>query len=118
MIFSLYLINLLANLTNILMVIWTLSFVTIGLLFISSIVEDIEEEKKQEYLNYIKKIVVYIILGVGVTIAVIPSEKTMYLMLSTQIIQNINNNEKVSILGEKTIKLLEGKIDDLLEKKK
>lgn len=48
----------------------------------------------------------------------IPSEKTMYLMLSSKIVQNVTAHEKVSGLAEKTIKLLEQKIDEFLEKEK
>ena len=60
-----------------------------------------------------KKWLVPLLLMIILTL--IPSKKTIYLMVSTKVMESIVSNEKTMNIGDKTLKILEKKLDELLK---
>lgn len=111
MIFWLYLVDFLAKCSV---------FCSIGILLscvvliISLVGMAIEREDRP--WNFVKN-KLWILCVMVLALIVIPSEKTMYLMLSSKMMGEVMDNDKVSGIGQKSLKLLEQKLDEILEKK-
>lgn len=53
----------------------------------------------------------------GLILIVTPDQKTMYLMLSSRVMSSVMASDKVSGIGQKSLKLLEQKLDEMLKEK-
>jgi len=111
MIFWLYTIDFLGKLC----VFSIMSFCACCVLLFLSVMGLIQEE--DGLWNFVKN-KLWIPLILGLLLMAIPSEKTMYLMLSTRVMRDVVTDGRVSAIGEKSFKLLEQKLDELLKEKK
>ena len=67
--------------------------------------------------KYLKKYIVFFALSLFVYMG-IPSQKTMYLMLSSKVVHEMAAHDKLSGLTEQFIKLLEEKLREMSGEKK
>ncbi len=69
-----------------------------------------QQEKENKISKRIKRISAFLLI-----IFLIPSKKTMYAMLGVNVINKIVENERIDSITQKSILLLEKKIDNLLK---
>lgn len=119
MIFWLYLIDVLACLKQILDVINGVAFVGLILLivFLLWAAHEGEEGILGRGKKYLKKYIACFALSLFVYMG-IPSQKTMYLMVSSKVVHDVVTHDKLSGLTEKSLKLLEKKLDEMVGEKK
>ena len=115
MIFWLYAIDFLGKLC----VFSIMSFCACCVLLFLSVMGLIHEE--DGLWNFVKN-KLWIPLIPGLLLMAIPSEKTMYLMLSTRVMRDVVTDGKGyrcqdTAIGEKSFKLLEQKLDEMLREK-
>lgn len=119
MIFWLYEIDFLGKLC----VFSIMSFCACCVVLFLSVMGLIQEE--DGLWNFVKN-KLWIPLIPGLLLMAIPSEKTMYLMLSTRVMRDVVTDGRVyrcgqryqdTAIGEKSLKLLEQKLDDMLKEK-
>lgn len=109
MIYILYLIDFLDKISLLCCVGLLLSLT----LTIISFVQMLSVDEDSLYKLIKKKWLVPLLLMIILTL--IPSKTTMYLMVSTKVMESIVSNEKTMNIGDKTLKILEKKLDELLK---
>lgn len=105
--FQIWMIDFLSNMNNFFIALVSiLSFI----FFMILIVKENDEKLEKQMNKYFKLIKIWIIVGIIILI-IIPSKPSMYLMLSSSLIQEVSDNR----IPEKALKALSLKLDEYLK---
>lgn len=104
--YSISVLSALVNLAGFLMVIVIITLVMFGL-----------TAAHNEFLPYTKTIIATLVLCSIIQLAV-PSKKDMYLIASVAIAEHIAKTPKGEAIVDKSLKILEGKLDAILDEQK
>lgn len=110
-----YLIDILGGLSVISCLFWILALITLVILVVVYLSDEFHVDNLQKYLRYIK-ITLSIFIVELITFLLIPSQKTMYLMASSEIAKEIVANPGVKKISDKILTIVNSELDELTQK--